>query len=848
MKRRLLSALISIALLPVFALAQLAVSSGQTPGTLVQDVLLGGGVTVSNITFNGQPATTANEQAASFNSADANVGLPSGILLATGDAAVAMGPNNNGGAYLGGYSGYADADLSTIAGVAVFDAAVLEFDFVPMGGEISFDFVFASEEYIEYVGAGFNDVFGFFLSGPGINGPYSDNSVNIALVPGTTTPVSIDNVNPMSNAGFYTDNGDGYAYPYSNDAQYIQYDGFTVPLTASHAVQCGQTYHIKLAVADAGDEILDSGVFLEAGAFTSPVPTLNLSDVNVPCMTATTVDLSVSGGTGPYEVTWTLNGNTIGAGMSLPVTASGSDTYQVTVVDACGGTTTGSVQVNSLPPQVNVPGTLDIACGEQGALTMTFGQGGNNGLALAWSANGSLVGNTADVTVVPPAQATWYVASASDACGGTASDSTLVSSSINPISISVSQDPVLPCEAPGTTIAVIGVEGATGSLTYAWTSNGAQLGNAAELPVGNEAAAYTAIVTDGCGAVASATVVVSEQTYPAIEVVLAGDAPVTCAGQIASAEVVSISGGTGDLTHVWNDADGTDLSTSNSITTAVNGSLVFTVVATDNCGHMGSAQVTLSITEHAPLAISVPNAMVCENGSRELIAVATGGAGSYTYAWPAFPDADSAVTVSPEVPTTYNVSVTDLCGTVAHADALVGIEHPVTNIFAESIGYNDFAFSTHSLPAAEQFSWSFGDGQESSASDPEHAYADMQPTLATVTTLTINGCLATDTIQLTPAAQLFFPNAFTPNGDGFNDTFGATGLLLEEFELVIFDRWGAEVAAVSGVGATWNGRMNNGQIAPTGVYVYSFRAAGERLEETKGLGHVTLLGDESGSN
>lgn len=124
----------------------------------------------------------------------------------------------------------------------------------------------------------------------------------------------------------------------------------------------------------------------------------------------------------------------------------------------------------------------------------------------------------------------------------------------------------------------------------------------------------------------------------------------------------------------------------------------------------------------------------------------------------------------------------------------------------------------------------------------------MQPTLATVTTLTINGCLATDTIQLTPAAQLFFPNAFTPNGDGFNDTFGATGLLLEEFELVIFDRWGAEVAAVSGVGATWNGRMNNGQIAPTGVYVYSFRAAGERLEETKGLGHVTLLGDESGSN
>ena len=290
------------------------------------------------------------------------------------------------------------------------------------------------------------------------------------------------------------------------------------------------------------------------------------------------------------------------------------------------------------------------------------------------------------------------------------------------------------------------------------------------------------------------------------------------------------------------------ITTANEFSAVVNGDQVYTATATDNCGHTGSALVTLSIADHAPLVLNLPNAMVCEGGSRELIAMATGGAGSYTYAWPAFPAADSAVTVSPEVPTTYHVSVTDLCGDIANADAQVGIEHPVTNIFAESIGYDDFAFTTQSLPAAVQFSWSFGDGQESTSSNPEHAYADMQPTIVTVQTLTINGCPATDTITLTPAAQLFFPNAFTPNGDGINDTFGATGLLLEEFELVIFDRWGAEVATVSGVGAMWNGRFRNGQIAPTGVYVYNFRAAGERLDETKGLGHVTLLGDDSAAN
>ena len=467
MNRRNSYALIPVALLPALAFGQLSVSTSQSPSSLVQDVLLGGGVTVSNITFNGQSANSSNTQAASFNSANANVGLSSGILLATGDATVAMGPNNNSGAYLGGATGYSDADLAGLAGVDVFDAAVLEFDFVPAGGSISFDFVFASEEYIEYVGAGFNDVFGFFLSGPGISGPYANNAVNIALVPGTSTPVAIDNVNPMSNASYYTDNGDGFSFPFSSDPAYIQYDGFTTSLTASHAVQCGQTYHIKLAVADAGDEILDSGVFLEAGAFASPVPALNLADVNAPCMTNTTVDLTVNGGTSPYDVTWSLNGNTVGTGMSLPVTVNGSATYEVTVVDACGGATVGSVNVNSAVPQVDVPAAIEIACGQQGALEMTFGQGGGNGLDLAWTVNGTLLTNTAGVTMAPPAQPTWYVATVSDACGASNSDSTLVTSSIDPIFITVSDDVVLACDGNGATISVTSVEGETGTVSYA---------------------------------------------------------------------------------------------------------------------------------------------------------------------------------------------------------------------------------------------------------------------------------------------------------------------------------------------------------------------------------------------
>ncbi len=251
---------------------QLVVDNTITVQQLVEDVLLGGGVTVSNITFNGQPASQTNIQIGSFDGTACNVGLPQGVTLSSGDIAVALGPNQTPGGTLpdAGIGGTGDADLDQASNSTTFDQAVLEFDFVPAGDSLRFNYVFGSEEYLEFVNAGYNDVFGFFLSGPGISGPYSNNAINIALIPGTSQPVSIDNVNNFANAGYYVDNGDGFTAPYDGDEQYIQYDGFTVSLTARALVQCGQTYHIKIAIADAGDPVLDSSVFLEGGSFSSP--------------------------------------------------------------------------------------------------------------------------------------------------------------------------------------------------------------------------------------------------------------------------------------------------------------------------------------------------------------------------------------------------------------------------------------------------------------------------------------------------------------------------------------------------------------------------------------------------
>jgi gliding motility-associated-like protein len=244
---------LSGSLLYLPAKAQIAIVDTLTVNELVSDVLLGSGVQVSNITFNGNAAAIGF-----FDGTNSNLGLDSGLVLTSGDIKDIPGPNNSGSTTTGWYSA-GDTVLDKLTTSATEDAAVLEFDFVPASSIVKFKYVFGSEEYMEWVNSSFNDVFGFFISGPGITG-----SANIALVPGTSTAVTINNVNLYSNASYYFDNE-------NPQGQTVQFDGFTTVLEATVNVIACETYHIKLAVADAGDASYDSGVFLEAGSFESGI-------------------------------------------------------------------------------------------------------------------------------------------------------------------------------------------------------------------------------------------------------------------------------------------------------------------------------------------------------------------------------------------------------------------------------------------------------------------------------------------------------------------------------------------------------------------------------------------------
>jgi gliding motility-associated-like protein len=262
------------------------VTNTQTPSQLVNSVLLGMGVTASNITINGNPVTANSVQGnvASFTNTNPSFPISSGLLLTTGNAIAAQGPNNstNLSNNIPPTPNVAsDPHLNILAAGNITNGVVLEFDFIPTGDTLNFRYLFGSEEYPEFAppnSSGFNDAFGFFLWGPGITGPYVlagyPNGANIATILGGT-PVTINNVNPSVNSMFYVNNMTGATYGTG-----IQYDGTTVLLTASASVQCNQTYHIKLAISNVSDNGWDSGVFLEANSFSSNVVDVAVATVS----------------------------------------------------------------------------------------------------------------------------------------------------------------------------------------------------------------------------------------------------------------------------------------------------------------------------------------------------------------------------------------------------------------------------------------------------------------------------------------------------------------------------------------------------------------------------------------
>ncbi len=264
------------------------------------DHLTGQNVTITNVISQ----VIDPLQVGFFHDNTASIGLDSGVVISTGVCYGVNGPNNIPNMTLGGGFFNGDADLATMSPIyasVIGDPAIVQLDLVPAGDTLTIRYVFGSEEYDEYTCSDKDDRLGMFLSGPGISGAFSNGAINMAILPISGLPVTVNTVN-RGVSGTEGSMGLCFMNPtWQQDTIYYinndfgpgtQLDGYTVVLTAKAVVVPGASYHLKLAIADVNDANFDSAVFLPEGAISCSELSTGIfgSGSSIPCPSLYAVD------------------------------------------------------------------------------------------------------------------------------------------------------------------------------------------------------------------------------------------------------------------------------------------------------------------------------------------------------------------------------------------------------------------------------------------------------------------------------------------------------------------------------------------------------------------------------
>lgn len=644
--------------------------------TQLAQILAGNGVTITNAVMN-CPGTSAG----TFNCQNCNLGMTTGIALTSGSVNNIPGPNNLGSSGIDNLAP-GNAQLNTLANSTTYDACVLEFDMQVQSDSVEFRYVFGSEEYLEWVNASFNDAFAFFISGPGIAGQQ-----NIAIVPGTVaTPVSIDNVNSTANSMYYVNNGTGFTAPQNTSNYYIQYDGFTTVLTAKRKnLQPCQTYHMRLMVADAGDGIYDSGVFLAENSLTSNFVSVDDAETNDPATTnamegcvngvirfrlqqpvtvPTTVNYTI-GGSATNGVDYNnLNGTiTIPAGQTtttlniIPTAdglVEGNETLVIYLNSPCNNVPYDSAVlliVDSLPFLVG-PDTA-ICAGQQvqlmGSLASTY----------AWTPAASLNATNIYNPIATPTATTVYRCNATiGACQRY--DSAIVTLMPAPFSVNAGPDVTICTGAAPTLNAVATGTPVNGNpFTYSWSPNTGLSSTIIPNPQANPTAQtnYVIQVSSG-GCIASDTVAVLLGNLS----ISLSSTDQNCFGVNDGTVTLTLNTGTAPITYSWsNNATTQNISNLNGGT--------YTVNVSDALGC--NATATATVAAAAPINFSTPSIthVSCFGDNTGSINItANGGSGISGYLW-----SNSFTGNSPNQLTagTYSVTASDTKGCTAETSITV---------------------------------------------------------------------------------------------------------------------------------------------------------------------------------
>ena len=704
-----------------------------------------------------------------------------------------QGPNNQAGAGVDNGNGGSSLLSGLVTGAQTFNASILEFDFIPYSDTVRFKYVFGSDEYPEFAppnNSSYNDVFGFFISGPGIVGMQ-----NIAKLPNNGSIVSINNVNAVTNSQFYNFNGDGTSSPYNSSTAYIQYDGFTDVLTAESKVQCGQTYHLIVAIADVGDGKWDSGIFLEANSLSSKTPitiTHELSQSyysNPDWMAEGCVSATV-------EISRENNINTV---VTIPVQVSGNASNGTdyigvpTSITLGAGQSTTSFTLNALFD--NVPEGIET-------LTLTF----------------PLVdpcGNINPVVI------------------------NLFIQDVEPLSV-VLNNPTIECPGDDITLSA-SISGGLPQYTYLWNTGATQTTiQVTPLATGN----YWVKVNDAClGAPAYDTVLVTVPQYLPIAVMASSDITEICP-YLSKTLYAQANGGSGNYSYKW--FRGTQLiSQADSVVVKPSATTTYIVQVVDNCGSIAYDTVVYTITS-PPLIVSIsPNIELCPGDSTFITASATGGYGNHYFSWNHNGDTTQGVWVKPSGTYTYSVVVKDECQTFSvSAFVLVKIIKPeadfmpISQNMIENLPISFLNLTTNGY----EYEWFFGDGGQSSVINPAHVYDTAGTYYVTLVAWDSKGCVDTITKPITIFKEfyIYIPNSFIPDEDRINNFFVGSFIGVKWIKMEIFNRWGELLFYSEDQNFKWDGTFNN-QRVPDGTYTWKLSFRPIRGTDELMTGHVNVL-------
>lgn len=706
-----------------FLTAQVEVNSTLTPEQYVNDVLLGTGVEATNVVFTGSPVQIG--EITGFDPAE--FPIEAGLILST---EVANNPANVDDGCVDEFiddnlevSG--DNDLLTIANSvppligqsfsvsSVNDVCAIEFDFVATGDTIRFNYVFGSDEYLAWINSQYNDIFGFFLSGPGINGPYTDNAINLAEVPGSDPQlaITISSVNNVTNSAYYVDNP-------GNDI--LCQNGYTVKLTAESEVECGETYHIRLAIADGSDTALESIVILESGSFESnSVVEVDLSidvggpDANIiyedcgealltftrPIETIIDIEemviIDYSASTATNGIDFTELPDTVFfppfvTTQQFPLDAfedglvEGTETVVMEILNlaACNGgglTSYFEFDIADEPDPLVVDGYESTLCVGDSVLLEPIITGGYGNYHYDWDCNPGVDEPTYNYI---PAAAGEYdcTVTVSDTCGMPEDPGTfdIIVEEYPELTVEIlGGDLVLDCNGFAEVFAE--AEGGNPPYTYSWEFQDGQpafgYNNSLFVSTWNAASEVHVEVEDACGLTATAMINVSIDV-PELIVDLEDTYEVSCNVPFS----ISPDWSGGEPFYNWSWLEGFSfLGFTETLNWTTDADMSITLEVSDGCGQFVTVNTEVVVVS-PPLEVTLPDTLIGPCTETFLLSPEIeGGSGVYTYEWTQNfnPVGDqSTYSYSDGLPTTFAVDITDNCQSSGSASTTIVIDNP----------------------------------------------------------------------------------------------------------------------------------------------------------------------------